>query len=163
MTRLESVIRRLQAQRACLDWVAEQLNPAAGVVFELGLGNGRTYDHLLHRLPEREIYVFERRVAAHPDCIPDHQHLYLGDITQTLPQAASDHAGRCVLVHCDIGTGVESENRAIAKFVSTALVPALAPRALLVSDQPLLIEGSEEVALPSSVAKGRYFIRRFNG
>ncbi len=163
MTRLESVIRRLQAQRACLDWVAEQLNPAAGVVFELGLGNGRTYDHLLHRLPEREIYVFERRVAAHPDCIPDHQHLYLGDITQTLPQAASDHAGHCVLVHCDIGTGVESENRAIAEFVSTALVPALAPRALLVSDQPLLIEGSEEVALPSSVATGRYFIRRYNG
>ena len=163
MTRLDSVIRRLQAQRDCLDWAAEQLGTIPGIVFELGLGNGRTYDHLQHRLPDRDIYVFERQVAAHPDCIPDPQHLYLGDIHQTLPRAVSQHAGRCVLVHCDIGSGVVSDNRTIAEFVGVALIPALAPGALVISDQPLVIDGSSAVELPPSVAVDRYFIRRFDG
>ena len=48
------------AQRECLNWAAEAVAGVAGPVLELGLGNGRTYDHLRERLPEREIYVFER-------------------------------------------------------------------------------------------------------
>ncbi|MCH8923260.1 MAG: hypothetical protein IIA67_08960, partial [Planctomycetes bacterium] len=71
MSRLDINIRRLEAQRACLNLAAEMIRDLPGPVFELGLGNGRTYDHLRAALPEREIFVFEREVAAHPDCIPD--------------------------------------------------------------------------------------------
>lgn len=163
MSRLDSVIRRLQAQRDCLDWAVAQLSDRPGVVFELGLGNGRTYDHLKHRLPGRDIYVFDTQVAAHPDCLPDNNHLYLGDLRQTLSQAANDHAGRCVLVHCDIGSGVEADNFAITEFIRLALIPALAPGSLVISDQPLQVEGSEAVLLPATVAADRYFIRRFIG
>lgn len=51
MSRLDSFIRRLQAQRDVLDWAADGVEDRAGLVLELGLGNGRTYDHLRERLP----------------------------------------------------------------------------------------------------------------
>ncbi|MGH6887075.1 MAG: class I SAM-dependent methyltransferase, partial [Geminicoccales bacterium] len=46
MSRLDSFIRRLEAQRACLDLAAARIADLPGPVLELGLGNGRTYDHL---------------------------------------------------------------------------------------------------------------------
>ena len=58
MSRLDSFIRRLEAQRACLEYAAGQIRDLPGPVLELGLGNGRTYDHLRELLPEREIFVF---------------------------------------------------------------------------------------------------------
>ncbi|MEH6579473.1 MAG: class I SAM-dependent methyltransferase [Amphritea sp.] len=163
MTRLDSVIRRLQAQRACLDWAAGQVADQPGVVFELGLGNGRTFDHLRTRLARHEIFVFDRQIAAHPDCIPDQRHLYLGNIQETLPLAVGEHPSGCVLVHCDIGTGVAAEDSVITAFISQALIPALAPGALIISDQRLELEGSEAVTLPPSVTENRYFIRLFQG
>ena len=66
MSRLDSFIRRLEAQRACLDLAARRSPICRGPVLELGLGNGRTYDHLRELLPLREIFVFERDVRAHP-------------------------------------------------------------------------------------------------
>ena len=74
MSRLDSFIRRLKAQRACLTHAAQAIGNDEGTVLELGLGNGRTYDHLRECLPERDIFVFEREVRAHPDCIPDTDH-----------------------------------------------------------------------------------------
>ncbi len=67
MSRLDSVIRRLQAQRACLNKAAGLVGGLPGAVLELGLGNGRTFDHLREILPGREIFVLEREVAAHTD------------------------------------------------------------------------------------------------
>ena len=43
MTRLDSVIRRLQAQRSVIDWAAGEVASRRGLILELGLGNGRTY------------------------------------------------------------------------------------------------------------------------
>ncbi len=85
MSRLDSFIRRLEAQRACLEYAVGLVRELPGPVLELGLGNGRTYDHLRQLCPEREIHVFERKVAAHPDCIPEPSRLWLGAIGETLP------------------------------------------------------------------------------
>ena len=91
MSRLDSAIRRLQAQRACLDHVCRLIagpdSPVAGPVLEVGLGNGRTYDHLRQSLPGRPIYAFDRQVAAHPDCVPEAPFLLLGDFRDSLPAA----------------------------------------------------------------------------
>src|SRR6202022_2543720 len=46
VSRLDSFIRRLKAQRACLDLAAGLVRGLDGEILELGLGNGRTYDHL---------------------------------------------------------------------------------------------------------------------
>jgi len=65
LSRLDSFIRRLEAQRLCLDWATARIAATPGVVLELGLGNGRTYDHLASRLgPGREIHAFARRVVS---------------------------------------------------------------------------------------------------
>ena len=46
MSRLDSFIRRIGAQRNVLNAVAQRIAAIDGPVLELGLGNGRTYDHL---------------------------------------------------------------------------------------------------------------------
>ena len=58
--RLEQMIRRLTAQRNCLEFAAEMVAGLPGPVLEFGLGKGRTYDFLRERFSEREIFVFER-------------------------------------------------------------------------------------------------------
>src|SRR5215218_2711021 len=132
MTRLDSVIRRLQAQRAVLDWAARDIAGSPGIVLELGLGNGRTYDHLRHRLPGRAIYAFERAPAAHPDCTPDPEHLIVGDILETLPAFTRRFGPGCAaLIHADIGTGDDEGNRRLAAQLSPLLAPLLAPGGLM--------------------------------
>lgn len=160
MSRLDSFIRRLEAQRTCIDAAVEMIAALQGPVLELGLGNGRTYDHLRERLPGREIFVFERQVAAHPASVPDAAHLLLGDIHETLPPALERFEGRVALIHSDIGTGDAEANAGIAAFLSGYLSRFLRPGGLVMSDQPMALPAAESVALPNGVKPGRYFIYR---
>ena len=160
MSRLDSFIRRLEAQRACLDEAAALIREVDGIVLELGLGNGRTYDHLRTLFPDREIYVCERRVAAHPDCVPPPDRLILGDLRETLPAAAARFGGRVALAHLDVGTGDAAANRDLAAQLTPTLVPLLCRGAVLVSDPPLDAPQLEELPLPDGVAAGRYHLYR---
>src|SRR3989337_1351706 len=105
MSRLDSFIRRLEAQRACLNSAAQLIASVPGNVLEFGLGNGRPYDHLREQLRGREIYVFERKVAAHPDCIPPDDRLFLGDAREAIPKAAQKLGATAALIHTDLATG----------------------------------------------------------
>jgi hypothetical protein len=160
MSRLDSVIRRLEAQRACLNLVAEAIRDLPGPVLELGLGNGRTYDHLRETLPDREIFVFERAVAADPDCLPDAAHLLLGDIHETLPAAAARFGRSVALVHSDLGTGDTELNGRLAGFLAARLPGLLRPGGVVISDQDLSLTGAVALPLPEGVRPGRYFIYR---
>ncbi|WP_412777431.1 class I SAM-dependent methyltransferase [Thalassospira lucentensis] len=163
MSRLNSVIRRLQAQRDCLNAAAEMIKDQDGIVLEVGLGNGRTFDHLREIMPDREIFVFDRQIAAHPKCIPDDDHLFLGDIFETLPMAAERFKGKVALVHSDVGTGDEALNAKIASFIGQTLPPALIKGAIVASDQKIDVPGTIAEPLPEGVPKDRYFFRRFQG
>ncbi|TGV92642.1 class I SAM-dependent methyltransferase, partial [Mesorhizobium sp. M2E.F.Ca.ET.154.01.1.1] len=77
MSRLESFIRRLTAQRDILDQVCVEVAKIEGPVIELGLGNGRTFHHLRERLPGRRIVAFDRALAAHSSSIPEPENLVL--------------------------------------------------------------------------------------
>lgn len=157
MSRLDSFIQRLQAQRACLDWAVEAISDVPGAIIEIGLGNGRTYDHLRAKQTGREIFVFERQVAAHPDCIPDPDHLILGDLAETLPGAAH-RLPAAALIHVDIGTGDEVATRATADWLGPRLAPLIAPGGLVLSDQRLDLPGCPSCPPPVAVPAGRYFI-----
>ncbi len=163
MSRLDSFIRRLEAQRRCLNHCAGLLDQVEGPVFELGLGNGRTFDHLRELLPGREIFVFDKEVAAHPDCIPDEAHLFLGPIARTLPDAGARFAKGVALVHADLGSGRAEIDRETAATLSCHIPPLMAPGGILLSDLTLELTGSEALALPEGVAPGRYGIHRFVG
>jgi S-adenosyl-L-methionine methyltransferase len=158
LSRLDSFIRRLEAQRACLNLAARAIRGLPGPVLELGLGNGRTYDHLRELLPAREIFVFERAVNAHPECIPDPEHLILGDVRATLPQARERLPGPAALAHVDVGTGNAAQNAALAAWLGGALPPLLAEGAWVVSDQALRAPTLIAQPPPAGIAPERYFL-----
>ncbi|MBI3707581.1 MAG: hypothetical protein HY246_07880 [Proteobacteria bacterium] len=161
MSRLDSFVRRLEAQRACLDFGARAVRNVPGHVLELGLGNGRTYDHLRELVGEsREIFAFDRQLTAHPACIPDPAHFVQGELSDTLPRFGRTHPRAAALVHADTGTGDLEATRALAAWLGPALVPVLAAGAVIMSDQPLAVPGCTAVALPAGVAHGRYFLYR---
>ncbi len=160
MSRLDINIRRLEAQRACLGLAARLIHDLPGPVFELGLGNGRTYDHLREVCPGREIFVFEREIAAHPDCIPDEAHLLLGDFRATLPQAAQRFRQEVAFIHADFGTANPERDRKLAVFIAEQVALLLAPGGLIAADRDVTFAGSRVVALPDGVDDGAYFLYR---
>ncbi len=163
MSRLDTNIQRLLAQRACLDALAVALDDVPGPVVELGLGNGRTYDHLRERLPHREIFVFERQPAAHPDCTPDPEHLIEGDFFDTLPGGRARLPAPAALLHADIGTGDRARNARLAGWLAGVVPPLVAPGGFVAADQPLADERLEPWPLPAEVAPGRYHLYRRAG
>ncbi len=160
MSRLDSFIRRLEAQRACLDFACAAIADLPGPVLELGLGNGRTFDHLRERLPGRAIFVFERDPKPHPDCWPDPDRLIVGDLADTLPRAAARLPAPAALVHADLGTGDAAHNARLAAWLSRMLPPLLAAGGLVVADQELGAPTLEPLPPPPPVQPGRYFLYR---
>jgi hypothetical protein len=160
VSRLDSFIRRLEAQRACLDRAAELVRGVVGDVLELGLGNGRTYDHLRELFPDRTIYVCDRRLAAHPDCLPPPELLFLGDMRDTLPAARSRLGGRVALAHLDPATGEVEASRRLAAELAPLVVPLLRLGGVVVSEPAIDMVGLEPLPLPPGVAAGRYHLYR---
>ena len=160
MSRLDSFIHRLEAQRACLGLAAQMVCGLDGPVLELGLGNGRTYDHLRELFPERDIFVCERRVAAHPECIPPAELLLLGDMRETLPVARGRLEGRVALAHLDSGTGEPDASRALAAALAPLILPLLRPDGVLVSEPVIDFPELVALALPQNVASDRYHLYR---
>ena len=160
MSRLDSFIRRALAQRDCLGDAARQIADLPGPVIELGLGNGRTYDHLRTLLPAREIFVFDRQVMAHPDCVPDARHFFLGDFHATLPGAMTRLGAPVALLHGDIGSGNVAKTAVLATWLAPVIRRLLTPGALVVCDQPLLDAGLQALETPPSVQAECYFMYR---
>ncbi len=160
MSRLDSVIRRLQAQRDCLEMAAGLIDGIPGPVLEFGLGNGRTYDHLREILPKREIYVFDRQIAAHPACIPDDEHMFLGELHDTLPGALERIGQQAALMHFDIGSGDKAANEKLARWIVPRANGLMARGGIAVTDQELTGTAWIPIDLPDGVPAERYFMYR---
>lgn len=153
----------MTAQRDCLDAAAALIGDTPGIVLELGLGNGRTYDHLRERLPGREIFVFDRQIGAHPDCIPDADHFFLGDIEAQLPLARARLGRSAALIHSDVGTGDKSRNARLVAVLAPLLADMLLPSGVVIADQEMAQPGWQVLPLPPGVPSGRYFLYRAGG
>ncbi len=160
MSRLDSVIARLKAQRVCLGVAAEMISDLPGHVLELGLGNGRTYDHIRELLPERKVYVFDRRIAAHPDNVPPEELTFLGEMSETLPRAAIELGAKAALVHADIGGSAQATSDRNAAMIAPLLPPLIRGGGLVVVDQELRSPELETLTLPDGVPERRYFMYR---
>ena len=163
MSRLDSFIRRLEAQRACLNFALDEIRSIDGPILEFGLGNGRSYDHLRERAPAREIYVFDRVVAAHPDCIPPERYLIFGDLFETLARAAPLIGAPAALAHLDIGAGLAASDRKLSELIARHLPDLLARGAMVVSDQRVAAPALGRLRAPNGVAEDRYFLYRAGG
>lgn len=160
LTRLDKLRLRLEAQHVCLDWIFGQITNLPGIVFEMGLGHGRTYDHLRTHLPGRDIYVLDREIDCFDDCTPPDDRLILGDIGDTLAAAAHRFSGQVILAHADMGTYDEERNVAMRSVLGRVLPAVLAPQAIVLSDMPLELQGTRPLPLPAGAREGRYFLYR---
>lgn len=160
LTRLEKLLFRLEAQYLCLAWAFKEVAERPGAVFELGLGHGRTYDHMRQNLPGRDIYVFERDLDCFDDCVPPDDRLFLGDIGDTLAASARRFPRQVVLAHCDMGSYTTAHNEAMSGLLSERLPAVLAPAAIVLSDLPLDMPGAHALPLPAGARDGRYFVYR---
>ena len=159
-TRLDIFIDRMVSQRACLDHAISETAGMSGPVFELGLGNGRTYHHLRERVTGRPIYVFERAIASHPDSTPPPEMTILGDVRETLAEALDRFGPTASLVHADLGGHNLEKNDRFAREISPLVEPLLAPGGLMVSSDRMYFGMLTETALPEGAVEGRCFIYR---
>lgn len=158
MSRLDLFIDRMVSQRACLNHAAALTASLRGPVFELGLGNGRTFHHMREIMQGRDIYVFERAVASHPDSTPADDKLILGDVNETLPRALHRFGPTAALVHADLGGHNRARNDVFARQVSPLIEPLLAAGGLMVSSDRMYFERLTELPLPPDAVRGRCFI-----
>lgn len=158
MTRLDLFIARMVSQRACINHAASQTAHLDGPVFELGLGNGRTYHHLRETIKNRDIFVFERAVASHPDSTPPDDRVILGDVYDTLPAALARFGATASLIHADLGGHNAAKNDTFAKAVSPLVEPLLAQGGMMVASDRMYFTGLTEVPLPVDAVPGRCFI-----
>lgn len=157
MSRLDSMLRRFTAQRDGLNWAAAQIAAQPGDVLDLGLGNGRTYDHLREVLPGRRIRVIDRVLQCHPSCIPPPEDFLQGEAAPMLRQL-HDEGARFILAHYDFGTGIKSDDVAEAARLSPLIAQVMQPGGLIVSGQPLV--GFTPVTGPDTIAPDRYLFYR---
>ena len=160
MSRLDSFIARMQAQRDCLNFLKPAVDGVNGPILEVGLGNGRTYDHLRKLFPHRNIFVCERTVAAHPDCVPPPQFLLLGDMRETLQTVRARLAERVVLAHLDPGNGNIAASKALADHLTPLIVPLLQLNGVLVSEPAVTADELSALPLPDGIEPGRYNLYR---
>lgn len=159
-TRLDLFILRTTAQRACIDWVAQQSAGLPGIVLEVGLGNGRTYDHLRARFGQRTIHVFDREVAAHPDCIPPAAQMHLGDFRVSVPAFAAGREHCACFVHADVGSANRAASLRLAMDLAEAWVRMLVPGGYLACDQPIEHPALERQPIPGGDYGGCYHLFR---
>ena len=161
MSRLDLFINRMVSQRACLNHAAELTSAMQGPVFELGLGNGRTYHHMCEIMPSRDIFVFERAVASHPDSTPPADRVLLGDVYDTLPAALERFGPTGCFDSCGSGPDMmRPKNDAFARNISPVIEPLLAQGGLMVASDRMYFEAMNEIALPADAVAGRCFIYR---
>lgn len=157
-SRLDLFIDRMVSQRACLDFAIAQTAEMQGPVFELGLGNGRTYHHMRNRIRSRDIYVFERAVASHPDSTPPEELTILGDVNETLPATLARMGAVASLVHADLGGHNREKNDIFARKVSPLIEPLLAPGGMMVSSDRMYFANLVELPLPEGAVQERCFV-----
>ena len=157
MSRLDSMLRRFTAQRDGLNWAAAEIAGVAGDVLDMGLGNGRTYDHLREILPDRRVWVIDRVLQCHPSCVPPEADFLQGEAVPMLERLKSG-GHKIVLAHYDLGFGVKEQDVAEAAAMSPVIASVMAKGGIVVSGQPLV--GFEELKGPEGIPEGRYLFYR---
>ncbi|KPH06980.1 hypothetical protein CO657_31750 (plasmid) [Rhizobium acidisoli] len=157
MSRLDSFIRRLTAQRDILNAIIDLVGEMEGPVLEFGLGNGRTYDHLRENFPGRRIVAFDWEVRSYSASTPAAEDMVTGNIRESGQAFLGIGAA---LAHADIGTGHDEIDAVTLTWLPHLMAGVLAPNGIAVSGLPL--EHAELVALPlpEGIKEGRYFVYR---
>ncbi|MDM9620326.1 class I SAM-dependent methyltransferase [Rhizobium sp. S96] len=157
MSRLDSFIRRLTAQRDILNSIFDLVRETEGPVLEFGLGNGRTYDHLREHLSDRRIIAFDREVRSYSASTPPQADMVTGDIRETGQAYLGIGAS---LAHADIGTGHDDIDAITLTWLPQLMAGVLATNGIAVSGLPIDRPDLEPLPLPPGIKEGRYYLYR---
>lgn len=157
MSRLESMRRRLSAQIDGINWAADLISNTPGDVLEMGLGNGRTYDHLRQEVAGRRIWVIDRVLKPHPSCIPPAEDFLQGEAEEMLQRLSHD-SHKMALAHYDFGHGVKEKDVAEGASLSPFIASVMVSGGLVLSQQPLV--GFEQISGPDTIHPDRYLFYR---
>ena len=127
MSRLDFMISRLTAQRALLDGGGAAHRRRAGLRLR---ARPRQRPHLrpsAPALPGREIFAFDRAISAHPKCIPDGDHMILGEIRETLQFCGPRIPGKPAFIHVDLGSGDPTQDLITRAWLSPLVAEWAAP------------------------------------
>ncbi len=137
---LERMIARLTTQQRLLEEAMRLIAAVDGPLLEVGLGKGRTFDHLRRLMPSRTIYAFDRELHAPADAAPDANHLFLGEFSETLAAAAKN--GRiAAFAHADFGSPDRTHDARQGQTLGPLLQPLVRRGGIVLSDRPLTVEG----------------------
>lgn len=149
---------RMQAQRDVLNHIADNgWVPIDGLILELGLGNGRTYDHLREKFTTQRILVFDRSADTHPASMPSEEDIVLGEISETIKRFVGTGAA---LAHIDIGTIYADTDAATLTWLPHSIVAVLAQGGLVASGLPLKHHMLQPLPLPWGVNDGHCYLYR---
>jgi len=145
---LGRMIARLVTQRDCIDFAAALITGLPGCVLELGLGKGRTFDHIRRIFPARDIHVFDCEIHCAPHLVPDPPFLHLGDFRDTLPEMAASLGRGAALAHADIGTEDQDADMVLAGNVAPMVAALVRRGGLVLSDRALPLEAPSWRRMP---------------
>lgn len=154
MSRLESMMRRLNAQKLGLEWAVKMTADLSGDALEIGLGNGRSYDHLREISPDRRIWVIDRVLQCHHSCVPPEENFLQGEAGDMLARLKAENR-QIIVAHYDCGIGVKEKDVAEAAELSPLIAAVMAPGGIIISGQPLV--GITQVDGPDGIAPDRYY------
>ncbi|MCA2407185.1 class I SAM-dependent methyltransferase (plasmid) [Rhizobium leguminosarum bv. viciae 248] len=157
MSRLDSFIRRLTAQRDILNSITDLVRETPGPVLEFGLGNGRTYDHLRENFPGRRIVAFDWEIRSYSASTPQAEDMVTGNIRESGQAFVGIGAA---LAHADIGTGHDEIDAVTLTWLPQLMAGVLAHNGVAVSGLPLDHPELVALALPDGIKEGRYFLYR---
>ena len=159
-SQLDRMIARFTAQRDHLEAAAIAIHDVPGPVLEIGLGKGRTYDHLRLLFANRDIYAFDGSVHAPPSRVPDADHLFVGDFRETLATASERLPAPAALAHADFGSEDRDRDARQAEWLGPLIGRLMAPNGVVISDRALAVDGWTAIDRPQG--SWTYFMWRVN-
>lgn len=132
-SRLDEAIAYYRALIALLDEAADAVAGLDGPVLVIGLGNGRSLDHLREKLPDHRFLAFDRQDRAHPGSRPAEPYLFLASAGQDIENALTGLGGPAAMIHCDYRYGLSGDERHPPLH---QLAESLAPGGLLTLEWP---------------------------
>ena len=132
-SRLDSAIAYFKALTQVLDQAAAAASGLEGPILVIGLGNGRSLDHLREKLPGRRFLAYDLEDRAHPRSRPDSRDLFLQSAGSGIEDVLGAPDAPPALIHCDFRHALDF---AAGGFSFQRLAEALCPGGQLSLEWP---------------------------
>jgi hypothetical protein len=146
------------SQRASLERAAAMITQLPGPALLIGWGDGNAYDHLHEIMRRRDLFVFDKAIAAPESAPPLPEHRIIGDPAESLPQAWERWRRTAAFAYLNF----PAPARAAAAW-APLLAPLLRPGAIVIAETALELTGWEELPAPEGTRGVREHLYRVAG